>query len=151
MKPKTPVLTPILDRPSDSERSAILGQFFADQRKVNAEGRTAVLAAAPALTRLCAVMRNRTGQSYTVRALLYSLYNGQETSVLEIVTLDRAIRGDLCAVLLAFGFEGTEWAPTEGGEKPSPGVSFFYDEMKAEVSRAGLWDWFVEAHKEDAE
>jgi hypothetical protein len=95
--------------------------------------RAAVDRARPALARLVEVMRNRTGQSYKLRGLLYSMWNGKPYSVLECVGLDFELREDLGAVILAWGYGRGDW-------------EFFYDAMKASVSRAGLWDWFVEEH-----
>lgn len=137
----------ILDQPSDEERNAVLDEFFAEQRKINTEGRAAVEAAVPAMARLAEVLQGRSGQPYKLRALLWSLYNGQPTGLIEIVGLDREIRKDLCAVLLAFGFEETRFVDGV----PQPGASFFYDEMKAAIEKAGQWAWFIEEHKEEEE
>jgi len=80
-----------------------------------------------ALKRLVRVCSQKTGQSYKVRALLYSLWNGKSTSLLEIVTLDLRIRQDLLQVLSEFGAPG-----------------FFYDEIKSEFAHQRLFDWFIE-------
>jgi hypothetical protein len=117
-----------------------LDEFFAGLRKVREAGRKAVESAEPAMERLARVLCDRSGQPYKLRALLYSLYNGQPTSLLEVVGLDRAIRADLCAVILAFGYE-----------EPAPGKSFFYKEMKAAIDKVGQWEWFIEAHKGEEE
>lgn len=100
--------------------------FFAVVRVQNEERRAAVVVAVPALARLCDVMAHKTGQGYTLRALLYSLWNGQPTTLLEIVGLDWPIRQDLALVLLAFGDD-----------------SFFYDAIKSALNERGLFDWFV--------
>jgi len=78
-------------------------------------------------------MGHKTGQGYKLRALLYSLWNGKPASLFEIVALDFEIRQDLCAVALAFGFE--DWRGTD---------SFFYEQIRLAVSKAGLWHWFLE-------
>ncbi len=52
--------------------------------------------------------------------------------------LDYELRQDLGAVSLAWGYGRGDW-------------EFFYDEMKAAVSRAGLWDWFLEQHDVEEE
>jgi len=100
--------------------------------------RGAVDLARPALDRLVEVMRNKTGQSYKLRALLYSMWNGKPTSLSNICGLDYELRQDLGAVSLAWGYGRGDW-------------ELFYDEMKAAVSRAGLWDWFLEQHDVEEE
>ena len=125
-----------IEETTDAQKESALGGFFAALKKNTASGRAAVEAAVPAMNRLAEVLQGRSGQPHKLRALLYSLYNGQPTSLLEIVALDRSIREDLCAVLLGFGFE-------------SPGAAFFYKEMKAAIVEAGQWEWFIEAHTED--
>ncbi len=80
-----------------------------------------------ALSDLVDCCQNMSGQSYKVRALLYSLWNGKPTSLLEVVSLDSSLRLKLALVICAFGSRG-----------------FFYDEIKAAFVRRGLFDWFVE-------
>ena len=99
------------------------------------EDRAAAQAARPALARLCEAMALRTGQSGTLRTLLYSLWNGQPASLLDVVTLDWTLRKDLCAVLLAFGFE----------PRTDAAAHFFFDALKNEITQHGLWTWFAEA------
>lgn len=84
-----------------------------------------------ALRRLVGVCANRSGQSYKLRSLLWSLYSGKPTSLIECLGLDWNLRKDFAAVLLAFGFE-------------HPKGSFFYHEIKSAFSSAGLRDWFFE-------
>jgi len=79
------------------------------------------------LTKLVTVCFNKTGQSYKIRALLYSLWNGKPASLLEIITLDHELRAALLIVMAAFGDS-----------------QFFYDEIKAAFVERGLFDWFVE-------
>jgi hypothetical protein len=112
-----------------------LDGFFAAMRQNQIAGRAAVEAAVPALDRLCEVMRGRSGQPYKVRALLYSLWNGQPTRLNEVLSLDRNIREDFCAVLLAFGYCDRE-------------VEFFYDAVTAALKKVGQYEWFIEAHEE---
>ncbi len=76
---------------------------------------------------LVQVCTNGTDQSYKLRGLLYSLWNGKPYSLLEIITLDRSLRDHLLTVLENFG------SPT-----------FFYDQIKSEFTRAGLFDWFTD-------
>jgi hypothetical protein len=142
-----------LQEEDPARREAILGKFFSEQRERRTERLAAVEAAEPALERLCRnVLTQRSGQCYRVRDLLYSLYNGQATSLLEIVSLDWELRKDLCAVFLAFGFEDSEFAPTEGGASVTQGDrDFYYAAMKKAITAAGQWDWFCEAHKDEEE
>lgn len=133
-----------------SKSSPQLDELFAALRKTRDERRAAVAVARPALDRLCRkVLTQRSGQCYKVRALLYSLYNGQATSLIEILCLDWDIRMDLCAVFLAFGFEENRHEPGMEGEEERP--SFFYAEMKSAIVAVGQWDWFVEAHQAESE
>lgn len=118
------------------DQSAALASFRAHLREVRQKQAAAIAAAVPALERLVDVCANNTGQSYKVRTLLYSLWNGQAASLLEIVTLDWAIKEDLLAVLLAFGSEPLNSEP------------FFYDALAGAFKRRGLMDWFTEAHCE---
>jgi hypothetical protein len=134
-----------MDEPTEAERQEAIAGFFGKIKANNEERRAAVEVARPALDRLCRVMIERTGQSYKIRDLLYSLYNGQEASLLEIVALDWAIRKDLCAVLLAFGYEKPR---VDGVDLKDESKDFIYAAMKAAIAAAGLLDWFLEAHKE---
>ena len=133
-----PTRGPIIHLPTKEENEAALEEFFGAQRKMRDEGRAAVALARPALERLCEVLRGRSGQPYKLRALLWSLYNGQPASLVEIVCLDWQIRQDLCAVLLAFGFE----------DRYDETNDFFYDALKAAITKAGQWAWFEEAFEE---
>jgi len=85
-----------------------------------------------ALERLLPVLSGRSGQSYKLRGLLYSLWNGQPYSLLEIVNLDAAIKNDLSLVIMAWGYPG-----------------FFYDEMRNAIIATGQWAWFLEAEDVD--
>jgi len=133
--PQTEPTPPRIHFPNSEEEDAALQSFFGTVKKARAERRAAVELAVPALGRLCEVMAAQTGQSYKVRELLYSLWNGQPAELLEIVGLDWAIRRDLCAVLLAFGHEDRE-------------VQFFYDAIKSALVDAGLFAWFLAARRE---
>ncbi len=128
-------------REEEVELGQILTDFFKSVRSERDEQFRAAEKARPALKRLTSVMRTRTNQSAHVRALLYSLWNGQPTSLLEVVSLDWKVRKDLCRVIEAFGFE----------EKDNPAASFFYDAVKTVVAASGQWDWFIAAHEEKAE
>lgn len=85
-----------------------------------------VLLGIEALERLLPVLAGRSGQSYTVRGILFSLWNGEPYSWLEVVSLDTVIRKDLAVLVTSWGADG-----------------FFYHEMKTAVSAAGQWGWFI--------
>lgn len=94
----------------------------------------AAMLAIPAMDRLCEVLKERSGQPYKLRALLWSLWNGKPASLVEIVGLDWAIRQDLLCVLAGWGWEDS---------KPK----FFYNAIEQAVRKAGQWDWFCEERK----
>ncbi len=73
------------------------------------------------------VCRNKTGQSYKLRGLLYSLWNGKPYSLLELLSLDFELRQSFLMVCAVFGAS-----------------NFFYDQIKAEFVAVGLFDWFCE-------
>lgn len=108
-----------------------LTSILQEHKQRHAERRIAADAARPALARLIECMRHKTGQGYTLRKLLYSLWNGQPASLLDVLLLDWSLRQDFTAVLLGFGFE-------------SPEQSFFYDEIRTALTEAGLLDWFIQ-------
>lgn len=95
-----------------------------------------------ALPRLVHVCAQKTGQSYHVRELLYSLWNGQPGKLIELLSLDWAVRLDVLAVCAGFGFEPYEGP---GGPHDADTPSFFYDELSGAFKAAGLFDWFCEA------
>ena len=79
------------------------------------------------LNKLVRVCGHKTGQSYKVRALLYSLWNGKPASLLELVTLDAEIKIGVLRVAMYFGTS-----------------EFFYDQIKDAFVVAGLFEWFCE-------
>lgn len=116
-------------------KSAQLDAFGAELRRVLDQQRGVIQFAQVALPGLVDVCAAKTGQSFKVRALLYSAWNGQATSLLDgLVGLDWAIKRDVLTVLLAFGCE-------PGGGTPA----FFYDAISDAFRAAGLFDWFCEA------
>lgn len=123
------------DEVPEERTLAVLSSFGAHLRETRVKQLAAIEAAVPALERLVQVCVHCTGQSYKVRHLLYSLWNGQAASLLEIVALDWAIKEDLLAVLLAFGSEPK-------GHEP-----FFYDAIAGAFRARGLMDWFTAAHR----
>lgn len=116
----------------DPEALAQLEKDFARMRTELDERRVAAINGRAALARLCReVLTGRSGQCYKVRNILFGLWNGKPCSIIELLNLDWAIRKDLCAVLLAFGFE-------------SQGTDFFYKAVQDAVTAAGQWAWFIE-------
>ena len=76
---------------------------------------------------LADVCAHKTGQSYKLRSLLYSLWNGKPASLNEVTGLDYELKIKLCMVILAFG---------------TP--EFFYDEIESAFVKRGIFDWFCE-------
>lgn len=126
-----------IDDPTDEQKNDALNSFFGAINKITMERRAAVSVAQPALTRLCHAMRQKTGQSYHIRGLLYSLWNGLPTDLSNVLLLDWALRQDVCAVILAFGFE-------------EPGTKFFYAAIEDALKEAALLAWFLETEMEVA-
>jgi len=101
-------------------------QAYDRMREATKRAMLAAQVAIGAIDRLMPVLQGRSGQSFRVRGILWSLYNGKAYSWLEIVHLDRAIKEDLAALMLGWGCPGC-----------------FYDELKAAVTAAGQWQWFT--------
>lgn len=125
--PKEPNETAVIDGVEMTGPSDVLAQF----KQQRDRHRAAVEAARPALAKLVEVMRHGTGQSYHLRALLFSLWNGKPASLLDVVHLDPELRQALGLVIQAWGLGSRNW-------------EFFYDAMKAAINGAGIWDWFLE-------
>jgi len=125
-----------IDEPTEAENKAALKDFFGDLAKNRKEMQTAAIHAKVALARLCQMLGHRTGQSYKIRSLLFSMWNGKEASLAQVLDLDWAVRKDLCAVILAFGFEYKD-------EK------FFYDWMQNALKAEGQFEWFLEASESE--
>lgn len=125
----------ILELPPEAtaeERAEMLKKAMSEIRDNRHRQHGAALAALDAIGRLAAVMQQKTGQSYLLRPLLHSLWSNQPgANLCDVLTLDWTVREDLCAVMLGFGYESKE-------------VTFFYDQVKASITRAGLWDWFTQ-------
>jgi hypothetical protein len=121
--------------PTAEEEKTALDDFFRGMGASKKEHRAAAITALEALPRLIAIMPQRTGQSYKVRSLLYSLWNGQATSLSDVMNLDWSIRKDVCAVVLGFGFEDET-------------THLWYDEISDALKAAGQFQWFLEAHGE---
>ena len=119
---------------TEEEQKARMSVCFATIKAHRAEHREAARLAFEALDRIVEAMRSKSGQAYTLRAVLYSLWSGKSASVSDVLGLDWPLRKDVCAVLLGFGFEAN-----------AGGVSFFYDEVKEIVTEAGLFEWFIQA------
>jgi hypothetical protein len=125
--------TGLIHIPTEADNKTALDDFFGQIRQMKAERNAAVTAARPALDRLVATFQAQTGQSYKIRALLYSLWNGKPASLSEVLCLDWSLRQDLVAVLLAFGAD-----------------DFFYDAVREAVESVDAFDWFVEEHENDS-
>lgn len=121
--------------PVSDEAVAFLDEAFVELKRIHQQRRAAADLARPALARLVAICGGKTGQSYKLRALLYSLWNGQPASLLEVVALDWAIREDLLSVVRGFGFEGLACEP------------FFYDAISNAFKKANLFDWFIQEER----
>lgn len=120
------------DKDDEAKRKA-LREIGKSWRAIRDERRQAAKVGSEALARLVEVCRNKTGQSSTIRQTLYSLWNGAPRSLLNgTLGLDWALKKDLCAVVLAFGFDGDDTEPP-----------LWYDQIKAAFESAGLWDWFL--------
>jgi hypothetical protein len=122
--------------PTDAERKAALGEFFGRINEVQKRRGGAAAEAITALPRLIAACAGKSGQGYKLRALLYSLWNGQPADLSDVLNLDYNLREDLCKVILAFGYEDRKGAG-----------SFFYNEITNAFKSAGLYEWFLECHK----
>jgi len=113
-----------------------LDACFAALRDVQSERAAAARLAIPALRRLVATFPHRTGQSYKLRSLLWSLYNGRPADLSDMLCLDWALRKDLLAVMLGFGHEDKT-------------VRFFYAAFDDAINlEAHQWDWFTAAGDE---
>jgi len=122
---------PVIHFPTEAEQKALVRASLDRMRSVHQERAAAVDPALAALDRLVEVCAGKSGQSFHIRALLYSLWNGQPTSLLNIVNLDWELRKHLLAVMLAFGQD-----------------QFFYKQVKAAFEARDLFDWFTEAYIE---
>ena len=110
----------------EEQRASVLWTLE-QQRKERAEIEKTVPDALAAMTRLVAACAHKTGQSYHLRSMLYSLWNGRATRLVEIVNLDRELRDALLTVMRVFGCD-----------------SFFYDEISGAFKKARLFEWFLE-------
>jgi uncharacterized protein YukE len=100
-------------------------EFFSRLKAQQRERAALVQPAVEALDRLVACCAGASGQSYKLRALLFSLWNGKPAELLETVSLDWTLKKDFCAVVLAFGHD-----------------EFFYRQLERAFEARGLLDWF---------
>jgi hypothetical protein len=98
---------------------------------LHAEHRKAAVKAHGAMLVLVAAMRERTGQAYKLREILFSLWNGKPCRLNETLGLDWDLKQAVCHVLMGWGYEDEH-------------VKFFYNAMRASIATGGLWDWFLE-------
>jgi len=124
--------------PTEEENNAAMAEFITQQKQLRDQRREHARAAHPALARLVHVCTGMSGQSFKVRALLYSLWNGQPADLSEVLNLDLNVRADVCVVILAFGYEANPSAEVK---------SFFYDAISQAFKDAKLFDWFLEEYK----
>lgn len=119
---------------TQERRDELMAKSMRQMREARAEHRAAAIAGHEAIKRLVIACGHKSGQSRTVRAALYSLWNGGARSLRESVTgIDWSIKKDLCAVMLGFGFDGNEAVP-----------SLWDDAIRKPFEAAGLWGWFLE-------
>jgi hypothetical protein len=98
---------------SAAEREQALREFAASLHQTATESETAVIRAKEALERLTeAIVGGDNGQAVRVRNMLRSIYSAGATlaDFSDLMTLDWAVRKDLCAVLLAFGCGDLDYA-----------------------------------------
>ena len=121
--------------PTEEENKAALKEFFAGQKKIQAEKSKAAVAGLAALDRLVAALKanHHTGQPHKIRELLYSLWNGKPAELTEMLGLDWELRKDICAVIAGFGFEDAQ-------------TKLFYNAISDRLKAVGLFDWFQEEH-----
>jgi hypothetical protein len=115
----------------DVDDATFWAEFHATQKKLREIDSQNAIAAIPALYRLVKVCGNMSGQSFKLRSMLYSLWNGKPTSLVEIVNLDRCLREDLLSVMRAFGSQ-----------------DFFYEKISEAFRSAGLFEWFISERSE---
>lgn len=116
---------------TEEENAAALKEFLEGQRIIRKAKLVAAQDAKQCLPKLVEACRHKGNQSYHIRALLYSLWNGKPAKLIEVVNLDWELRCALVAVISAFGSD-----------------EFFYDQIKAAFVAAGLFNWFIEEGKQ---
>ena len=84
-----------------------------------------------AIQRLMPVLAGRSGQCFKLRGILYSLWNGQPYSLVEVVNLDWEIKQNLSVVMASWGYPGC-----------------FYDDLRDAIVKTGQWPWFLEQEEE---
>ena len=113
----------------DSRRKEAVQELITAQKQLQEQRHHAALDAAKRLPLLVDACACKTGQSYVLRALLFSLWNGKPVDLSETLRLDWELKKSLCVVLVAFGFERGE-------------NKFFYDAIANAFKARGLFDWF---------
>jgi len=78
--------------PTPEEDAATLKGFFERQRAIAAQCRLVTADAKAGLPLLIDACRHKGNQSYHIRALLYSLWNGKPAKLIEVVNLDWELR-----------------------------------------------------------
>lgn len=120
--------------PTEAEARQQLADAFTRLRGIRALHVQNAERAHHALPILCDAMRHRTGQGYKLRRLLFSLWSGTPGADLsDVLALDYELRSALACVLMGWGCASTPTQP-----------EFFYAALEAELTKAGLFDWFRE-------
>src|SRR5688500_11099303 len=94
--------------PTEEENQAAIREFAMRGKRVRTEQKQAAEDAQPALTRLVEACAGKSGQAYKIRKLLFSAWNGKPADLSDVLCLDWELKKDICAVLLAFGFEDAD-------------------------------------------
>lgn len=122
---------PLAESRADSKRSNTVEELLAAQKRLQEQRAHAATDAALRLPMLVDACACKTGQSYIIRALLFSLWNGKPVDLSDTLRLDWELKKSLCVVIVAFGFERDE-------------NKFFYDAITEAFKARGLFDWFRE-------
>ncbi len=102
-----------------------LKEFYAKQGRISIHRAQAVSEAVKELPLLVQACAGRSGQSFYIRGILFSLWNGKPADLSDVLNLDWELKVALCAVVKAFGSEG-----------------FFYKEIEAAFKESGQLEWF---------
>ena len=117
----------VVHQDTPAERLDALRQFGAKLKLQRMADAVRAEQAQGSLKLLIQAMGYKTGQSYYLRSLLYSLWNGKAAKLINVLNLDRELRDALLNVISGFGAE-----------------HFFYNEISNALVSAGLFDWFCE-------
>lgn len=102
---------------------AVFDELGRQLREARQGRRAAAKEAHAALVRLAAACKHHSGQSYDLRAMLYSLWNGEARSVRNCVT-------------------GLDWQLQRDGDADVPAL--WDAAIQVAFEQAGEWDWFLQ-------